>query len=149
MSQRHLSFVALLAAGALLSGCSGGVSSPSDGASHSPDSNQTFTFSGTLGPVESIHVEFPKPLLDAMGADADNLLVTAVDLKAHKLDSAKYCAVDVTRTFAKGAVETLSAPKKVDYQSMSLVGGRAPPAGRAATKPASVLMRSRRIQVHP
>ena len=121
MSQRHLSFVALLAAGALLSGCSGGVSSPSDGANHSPDSNQTFTFSGTLGPVESIHVEFPKPLLDAMGADADNLLVTAVDLKAHKLDSAKYCAVDVTRTFAKGAVETLSAPKKVDYQSMSLL----------------------------
>ena len=121
MSQRHLSFVALLAAGALLSGCSGGVSSPSDGASHSPDSNQTFTFSGTLGPVESIHVEFPKPLLDAMGADADNLLVTAVDLKAHKLDSAKYCAVDVTRTFAKGAVETLSAPKKVDYQSISLL----------------------------
>lgn len=86
-----------------------------------PDSNQTFTFSGTLGPVESIHVEFPKPLLDAMGADADNLLATAVDLKAHKLDSAKYCAVDVTRTFAKGAVETLSAPKKVDYQSMSLL----------------------------
>lgn len=121
MSQRHLSFVALLAAGALLSGCSGGVSSPSDGANHSPDSNQTFTFSGTLGPVESIHVEFPKPLLDAMGADADNLLVTAVDLKAHKLDSAKYCAVDVTRTFTKGAVETLSAPKKVDYQSMSLL----------------------------
>lgn len=121
MSQRHLSFVALLAAGALLSGCSGGVSSPSDGANHSPDSNQTFTFSGTLGPVESIHVEFPKPLLDAMGADADNLLVTAVDLKAHKLDSAKYCAVDVTRTFAKGAVENLSAPKKVDYQSMSLL----------------------------
>ena len=121
MSQRHLSFIALLAAGALLSGCSGGVSSPSDGANRSPDSNQTFTFSGTLGPVESIHVEFPKPLLDAMGADADNLLVTAVDLKAHKLDSAKYCAVDVTRTFAKGAVETLSAPKKVDYQSMSLL----------------------------
>lgn len=121
MSQRHLSFIALLAAGALLSGCSGGVSSPSDGANHSPDSNQTFTFSGTLGPVDSIHVELPKPLLDAMGADADNLLVTAVDLKAHKLDSAKYCAVDVTRTFAKGAVETLSAPKKVDYQSMSLL----------------------------
>ena len=41
MSQRHLSFIALLAAGALLSGCSGGVSSPSDGANHSPDSNQT------------------------------------------------------------------------------------------------------------
>lgn len=121
MSQRHLSFVALLAARALLSGCSGGVSSPSDGANHSPDRNQTFTFSGTLGPVESIHVEFPKPLLDAMGADADNLLVTSLDLKAHKLDSAKYCAVDVTRTFTKGAVETLSAPKKVDYQSMSLL----------------------------
>ena len=121
MSQRHLSFVALLAAGALLSGCSGEVSSPSDGANHSPDNNQTFTFSGTLGPVESIHAEFPNPLLDAMGADADNLLVTALDLKAHKLDSAKYCAVDVTRTFTKGAVETLSAPKKVDYQSMSLL----------------------------
>ena len=120
MTQRHLSFVALLAVGALLSGCSGGVSSPSDGANHSPDSNQNFTFSGTLGPVDSIHVELPKGLLEAMGSDADNILVKALDLKAHKLDSAKYCAVDITRTFAKGAVETLSAPAKVNYQSMTL-----------------------------
>lgn len=89
MSQRHLSFIALLAAGALLSGCSGGVSSPSDGANHSPDSNQTFTFSGTLGPVDSIHVELPKPLLDAMGADADNLLVTAVELRGHVSNSCR------------------------------------------------------------
>ncbi len=114
MDKRRLSLIALLATGALLSACSGGTSSSSDGADHSADANQTFAFGGVLGPVETIHVELPKPLLDAMGADADNLLVTAVDLKAHKLDSAKYCAVDVTRTFADGALEKLSALEDVD-----------------------------------
>lgn len=124
MEQRHLSLITLLATGALLAGCSGG-NAPSDGSESSgstaSSTTQTFTFGGALGPVESIHVELPKPLLDSMGSDADNLLTTAFDLKAHKLDSAKCCAVDVTRNFAKGAVEALSTPEKVDYQSMSLL----------------------------
>lgn len=106
MEQRHLSLIALLATGALLAGCSGGADPRDGGTSSDSDTSsttQTFTFGGALGPVESIHVEFPELLLDSMGSDADNLLVTSLDLKAHALDSAKYCAVDVTRTFSKGA----------------------------------------------
>ena len=124
MNQRRLSVFALLAAGALLTGCSGGGSSSSNSTGDSADaaSNQTYQFSGTLGPVDrTIHVELPSGLLEAMGSDADNVLVKAVDLKAHKLDSAKYCAVDLTRTFADGGLEKLSTPEKVDYQSMSLL----------------------------
>lgn len=124
VNHRRLSLFALLAAGALLTGCSGGDASSSSSTGDSADaaSNQTYQFSGTLGPVDStIHVELPAGLLEAMGSDADNVLVTALDLEAHKLDSSKYCAVDITRTFADGGLEELSTPEKVDYQSMSLL----------------------------
>lgn len=75
MEQRHLSLIALLATGALLAGCSGGADPRDGGTSSDSDTSsttQTFAFGGALGPVESIHVEFPEPLLDSMGSDADN-----------------------------------------------------------------------------
>ncbi|MBS6364025.1 MAG: hypothetical protein KH427_02045 [Actinomycetaceae bacterium] len=127
MNRTRLSILALVASGALLAGCSGGASSDGGGTGAAGANNQTFTFSGSAGPAKSIHVEFPQELLDAMGSEAGNILITAADLKAYELDSTKYCAVEVTNTLADGALEALSATDKVDYESMTaydlFVGG--------------------------
>ncbi|MDO5025972.1 MAG: hypothetical protein Q4E03_05600 [Trueperella sp.] len=107
MTFPHRSALALLATSLLLAGCSGG-------GDNGLSANSDFAFDGIAGPAESIHIEIPQELMDAMGPEADKLLVTAIDIKAHDLDSAKYCAVDLTYTFSDGAIETLSAPLNID-----------------------------------
>lgn len=120
MNRTRLSILALVATGALLAGCSGGTSSEggasSDGGGTGAANatNQTFTFSGTAGPAESIRAELPQELLDAMGSEADGVLITGADLKTHALDSSTYCAADITFTLSDGALDKLSTPVEVD-----------------------------------
>lgn len=101
---------ALFAAGAAavlaLAGCSGGADGGQDGGKKRAKSQGVvydFTQINGMPAAKEITFEIPDALLKADPKYAEDRVLTSVTAKAHKLDSAEFCAVDLTYTFVDGA----------------------------------------------
>lgn len=114
--------IAIVGASTILafSGCSSGTASSSSSAA-SPSSSTTssdttavydFPTNG-IKPASSFKIVIPEDLRRVMGpAETDKLLVNSFTVRSHKVDGAKYCALDITVDYAKDGATALSAEDK-------------------------------------
>lgn len=63
-----------------------------------------------IAPGEELAIQVPDALRDAAGAEADGLLVKSYELKAHELDGAEFCAIDLAVDYADDATDKLTQP---------------------------------------
>jgi hypothetical protein len=100
-----------------LTGCApagpAGPGNSAEGAANkSPAAISTFEFkTPAYGAKDTLKIQIPRDLTD-VSPEAKNALVTSVTATARKLNSPKYCAVDLAVTYADGALDELKKPRK-------------------------------------
>lgn len=102
-------FAALGGVALLLAGCSGG----SD-ASAGTDETGGETAAGVyefqtngIEPAEEISIRVPDDLREAMGSDADGMVVDQIVATAHDVEGVEYCAVDLAISYTDGQPDSL------------------------------------------
>ncbi|MFE3461498.1 hypothetical protein ACFXKD_28485 [Nocardiopsis aegyptia] len=80
----------------LLTACSGGQ-------------GNVFEFQAEpIEPASGITIRIPDDLREALGSQADGILVDSVDVTPHDLDGLEYCGVDLAVDFADGGLDALA-----------------------------------------
>lgn len=95
---------ALGGAALLLAGCSGGsdASAGSDESGGAAAAN-VFEFQvNGIEPAEEITVQVPDDLREAMGSEADGLVLNGFTVRAHNVESAEFCAAELNLDWADG-----------------------------------------------
>src|SRR5699024_7762459 len=102
-------FAALGGAALLLAGCSGGPD-----ASAGTDETGGETAAGVyefqtngIEPAEEISIRVPDDLREAMGSDADGMVVDQIVATAHDVEGVEYCAVDLAISYTDGQPDSL------------------------------------------
>lgn len=101
--------VALGGAALLLAGCSGGSDATAGTGGTSGDSAANVYEFQTNGiePSEEITIRVPDDLREAMGADADSMVVDQIVATAHDVEGVEYCAVDLAISYTDGQPDSL------------------------------------------
>lgn len=95
---------ALGGAALLLAGCSGG-SDASAGTDESGGGTAANVFEfqvNGIEPAEEIAVRVPDDLREAMGSEADGLVLNGFTVRAHNVESAEFCAAELNLDWADG-----------------------------------------------
>lgn len=98
----------------LLAGCSSSPAASGDDASSGGSGTETsgsvFEFqTNGIEPGEEIAIQVPDDLREAMGADADGIVIDQMVATGHTVDSAEYCAVDLAITYGASQPQALLA----------------------------------------
>ncbi|MGO1808553.1 MAG: hypothetical protein ACTH01_13465 [Micrococcaceae bacterium] len=93
----------------LLAGCSGG-SDASTGTDETGGETAAgvyeFQING-IEPAEEITIRVPNDLREAMGSDADGMVVDQIVATAHDVEGVEYCAVDLAISYTDGQPDNL------------------------------------------
>lgn len=102
-------FAALGGAALLLAGCSGGsdASAGADETGGDPAANVYEFQTNGIEPAEEISIRVPDDLREAMGADADGMVVDQIVATAHDVEGVEYCAVDLAISYTDGQPDSL------------------------------------------
>lgn len=101
-------FAALGGVALLLAGCSGGPAASTDGNDTDEASSSVFEFQvNGIEPAEEITIHVPDDLREAMGADADSMVVDQIVATAHDVEGVEYCAADLAITYVDGQPDGL------------------------------------------
>ncbi|WP_313451149.1 hypothetical protein [Brevibacterium casei] len=102
-------FAALGGAALLLAGCSGGpdASAGTDETGGETAANVFEFQTNGIEPAEEITIRVPDGLREAMGADAENMVVDRVVATAHDVEGVESCAVDLAISYTDGQPDGL------------------------------------------
>lgn len=102
-------FAALGGAALLLAGCSGGsdASAGTDETGGETAANVFEFQTNGIEPAEEISIRVPDDLREAMGADADGMVVDQIVATAHDVEGVEYCAVDLAVSYTDGQPDSL------------------------------------------
>ncbi|WP_140400565.1 hypothetical protein [Gulosibacter sp. 10] len=97
----------------LLAGC-GAQESPdtANATGEQPDAATTTAWefpSGEVAPSDDVTIAIPDDLREAIGGEADALLINSVRVTPHDIDGFELCAADLEMDYAEGGLETLQA----------------------------------------
>jgi hypothetical protein len=73
----------------------------------------------SAGPAEEFTVTIPDDLLEAAGLERSDLLAPTVVIRAHKLDTAKACAVDLVHEYSDGVTGAEVTPEQKEAITLS------------------------------
>lgn len=91
-----------------LAGCSSGpAETPTDGTDGDSAANVYEFQTNGIEPSEEIAIRVPDDLREAMGADADSMVVDQIVATAHDVEGVEYCAADLAITYAEGQPDGL------------------------------------------
>lgn len=108
--------VALGGAALLLAGCSGGSDATAGTGGTSGDSAANVYEFQTNGiePSEEITIRVPDDLREAMGADADSMVVDQIVATSHDVEGVEYCAAELHLGWVEGQPDTFIADNSED-----------------------------------
>lgn len=97
-------FAALGGAALLLAGCSGGsdASAGTDETGGGTAANVFEFQTNGIDPAEEITVQVPDDLREAMGTEADGLVLNGFTVRAHDVESAEFCAAELDLDWVDG-----------------------------------------------
>lgn len=94
---------ALGGAALLLAGCSGGSDASAGTDESGGEAANVFEFqTNGIQPAEEITVQVPDDLREAMGAEADGLVLNGFTVRAHDVESAEFCAAELNLDWTDG-----------------------------------------------
>lgn len=102
-------FAALGGVALLLAGCSGGsdASAGTDETGGETAANVFEWQTNGIEPAEEITIRVPDDLREAMGSDADGMVVDQIVATAHDVEGVEYCAVDLAISYTDGQPDSL------------------------------------------
>lgn len=102
-------FAALGGVALLLAGCSGGsdASAGTDETGGETAANVFEWQTNGIEPAEEITIRVPGDLREAMGSDADGMVVDQIVATAHDVEGVEYCAVDLAISYTDGQPDSL------------------------------------------
>lgn len=101
-------FAALGGVALLLAGCSGGSDASTDDTNSNDASGSVFEFqTNGVEPSDKVTIRVPDDLRDAMGAEANGLVVDQLVATPHKVEGVENCAVDLQIGYADGQPDAL------------------------------------------
>lgn len=105
---RPAATLAVAILGVSLAGCSSDPTETPGNETESDSAANVYEFqTNGIEPAEEITIRVPDDLREAMGADADGMVVDQIVATAHDVESVEFCAVDLAITYTDGQPDSL------------------------------------------
>lgn len=105
---RPAATLAVAILGVSLAGCSSDpAETPTDGTGSDSTANVFEFQTNGVEPSEEITIRVPGDLREAMGSDADGMVVDQIVATAHDVEGVEYCAVDLAISYTDGQPDSL------------------------------------------